>query len=127
MGRPRRVALARVVQPAAHQILHYLANRILDRRLRGFGGFIEMHGGGQVGKLPRIAQREVIRPELMAGEHQQALQRPSRFLRTARSARIALSSEDAQKAILRQRAGRPALPKGGGFQMAEGRFGMEDG
>ena len=87
----------------------------------------EMHGGGQVGKLPRIAQREVIRPELMAGEHQQALQRPSRFLRTARSARIALSSEDAQKAILRQRAGRPALPKGGGFQMAEGRFGMEDG
>ena len=60
----------------------------------------------------------------MAREHEQGLQRPARFLRAARSTRIALSSEDA---ILRQRAGRPALPKGGRFQMAEGRFGMEDG
>ena len=62
----------------------------------------------------------------MAGEHEQALQRSARFLRAARSARIALSSEDAQEAILRQRTGRPALPKGGGFQMAEGCFGMEE-
>ena len=85
----------------------------------------EMHGGGQVGKLPRIAQRKVIRPELMAGEHEQALQRSARFLRAARSARIALSSEDALETILRQRAGRPALPKSGGFQMAEGRLGMD--